>query len=66
MLKKGAGYGIILASNRGGALKAVSTSAKEVVFMGYDYILLLAFLVDVGVIQSFRVTHDKIIVHIKK
>ena len=54
MLKKGAGYGIILASNRGGALKAVSTSAKEVVFMGYDYILLLAFLVDVGVIQSFR------------
>ena len=34
--------------------------------MGYDYIILLAFLVDVGVIQSFRVTHDKIIVHIKK
>ena len=33
--------------------------------MGYDYILLLAFLVDVGVIQSFRVTNDKIIVHIK-
>lgn len=29
--------------------------------MGYDYILLLAFLVDVGVIQSFRVTNDKII-----
>lgn len=43
---------------------AVSTSEKEVVFMGYDYILLLAFLVDVGLIQSFRVTNDKIIVHI--
>lgn len=34
---------------------AVSTSEKEVVFMGYDYILLLAFLVDVGLIQSFRI-----------
>lgn len=29
--------------------------------MGYDYIILLALLVDVGVIQSFRVTNDKII-----
>ena len=66
MLKKGAGYGIIWISNRGRASKAVSTSDKEVVFMGYDYILLLAFLVDVGLIQSFRVTNDKIIVHIKK
>ena len=66
MLKKGAGYVIIWISNRGRALMAVSTSEKEVVFMGYDYILLLAFLVDVGLIQSFRVTNDKIIVHIKK
>ena len=47
--------------------KAVSTSdKKEVVFMGYDFILWLAFLVDVGAVQSFRVTNDKIIVHIKK
>jgi len=66
MLKNGAWYGIIRISNRGRALMAVSTSEKEVVFMGYDYILLLAFLVDVGLIQSFRVTNDKIIVHIKK
>lgn len=34
--------------------------------MGYDFIQFLAFLVDAGIIQSFRVTHDKIIVHIKK
>ena len=34
--------------------------------MGYDFILFLAFLVDVGTVQSFRVTNDKIIVHIKK
>ena len=65
-MKNGAWYGIIRISNRGRALMAVSTSEKEVVFMGYDYILLLAFLVDVGLIQSFRVTNDKIIVHIKK
>lgn len=59
-------YAKIKTSNEGKTLEAVSTSEKEVVFMGYDYILLLAFLVDVGVIQSFRVTNDKIIVHIKK
>lgn len=34
--------------------------------MGYDFILFLSFLVDVGIIQSFRVTNDKIIIHIKK
>ena len=26
--------------------------------MGYDFIQFLAFLVDAGIIQSFRVTHD--------
>lgn len=34
--------------------------------MGYDFILFLAFLVDVGSVKEFRVTKDKIIVHIKK
>ena len=46
---------------------AVSTSDKKgVIFMGYDFILFLAFLVDVGAVKEFRVTNDKIIVHIKK
>ena len=34
--------------------------------MEYDFILFLAFLVDIRAVQSFRVTNDKIIVHIKK
>ena len=34
--------------------------------MGYDFILWLAFLVDVGRVKEFRVTNDKIYVIIKK
>lgn len=34
--------------------------------MGNEFILFLAFLVDVGMVKEFRVTYDKIIVHIKK
>ena len=49
------------------SLTAVSTSdKKEVVFMGYDLIRFLTFLVNVGALQSFRVTKDKIYVIIKK
>lgn len=58
-------YGIIWLSNKGRTLEAVSTSDRRWIFMGYDFIQFLAFLVDAGIIQSFRVTHDRIIVHIK-
>ena len=34
--------------------------------MGYDLISFLTFLVNVGTLQSFRVTKDKIYVIIKK
>ena len=34
--------------------------------MGKDFILFLMFLVNVGIVKSFQVTKDKIIVHIKK
>lgn len=34
--------------------------------MEYDFILFLAFFVNVGKVKEFRVTNDKIIVHIKK
>ena len=59
-------YGIIPLSNEGDSPEAVSTSRKkEVVFMRFDLIELLAALLEEGYIISFRVTKSKIYVAIK-
>ena len=59
-------YGIIRTSNEGDSPEAVSTSRKkEVVFMRFDLIELLAALLEEGYIISFRVTKSKTYVAIK-
>ncbi len=59
-------YGIMPLSNEGDSPEAVSTSRKkEVVFMRFDLIELLAALLEEGYIISFRVTKSKIYVAIK-
>ena len=60
-------YDIMQLSNKGKSSKAVSTSdKKEVIFMRFELIALLSWLVREGYITSFHVTKDKIYVTIKK